>query len=107
MYKTPFMGVAAANFLAQLHKHEKDAQSVRSVIYAKVVSVVQSSGTGKSHMLTEVSSSSISNHRSRQNRLVGVSLLSPSVFATHAVQVILRQMKMHTTTFELSNQLMT
>jgi hypothetical protein len=54
-YQTPFLGKAAQRFLEELGSAETKAREPTSTLYAKGISVVQSSGTGKSRMLTEVS----------------------------------------------------
>ena len=51
-YEQPFIGDAADAFIAHLTRL-KDVEREK-VFYAKVVAVVQSSGTGKSRMLSEV-----------------------------------------------------
>jgi hypothetical protein len=57
-YAKPFIGVSAQNFLEYLKNGEKTTGG--RALYAKAVSVVQSSGTGKSRMLTEVRLLSVS-----------------------------------------------
>ncbi|KAF8490115.1 hypothetical protein JB92DRAFT_2835927 [Gautieria morchelliformis] len=52
-YQMPFIGDAARQFLVELQSSEEEAILRTSNLYAKRISVVQSSGTGKSRMLTE------------------------------------------------------
>jgi len=55
-YRSPFVGNAPCNFIEHLEQIDKEAEDHLTVtpLYAKVISVVQSSGTRKSRMLTEV-----------------------------------------------------
>lgn len=53
-YSKPFRGQAAQDFVAFLLKADAEAQRNEKFLYAKMITVVQSSGTGKSRMLTEV-----------------------------------------------------
>lgn len=55
-YHTRYLGDAAINFIKYLEI--KDAEKSAKPIYAKAVSVVQASGSGKSRKLTEVRLSS-------------------------------------------------
>ena len=55
-YNTPFLGDTAKNLVDYLGFLEREIATHRMVPYAKAFSVVQSSGTGKSRMLTEVCS---------------------------------------------------
>ena len=57
-FKIPFLGNAANDFVAYLHSVDADVLSDQKILYAKAFSVIQSSGTGKSRMLTEVQSCS-------------------------------------------------
>lgn len=58
MYSVPFLGNAAQNFIEYLEKQDNEQLKTNGApIYAKAISIVQSSGTGKSRMLTEVSTS--------------------------------------------------
>jgi len=52
-YNAQFIGNAAINFIRHLEILD-EAMSTDQKVYAKAISVVQSSGTGKSRMLTEV-----------------------------------------------------
>jgi len=51
-YKKPFRGKVADDFIDYLDKTNRAMN--HEFIYAKAVAIVQSSGTGKSRMLTEV-----------------------------------------------------
>ncbi|KAF8328823.1 uncharacterized protein EI90DRAFT_3063695 [Cantharellus anzutake] len=53
-YRTPFIGGAPHAFIGHLDQIDREADSFHSPRYAKFLSVVQSSGAGKSRMLTEV-----------------------------------------------------
>ena len=53
-YNTPYIGDAAKEFVEYLFTCDYNVRNNRSFYYAKAVPVVQSSGTGKSRMLTEV-----------------------------------------------------
>jgi hypothetical protein len=53
-YDAEFLGDGATYFLEHLNNMDIDAQAPDTVIYAKAISIVQSSGTGKSRMMTEV-----------------------------------------------------
>lgn len=53
-YNTPYVGSAAQDFLDYLRQCEEKVRGSKVILYAKALSVVQSSGTGKSRMLTEV-----------------------------------------------------
>jgi len=55
-YKTKFIGNAAINFVKFIKIFEDGLIFPRYELYGKVIPVVQSSGTGKSRMLTEVCS---------------------------------------------------
>jgi hypothetical protein len=50
-YDTHFVGNSATNFIDHLNKLDDE---VLASYYAKAISVVQSSGSGKSRMMTEV-----------------------------------------------------
>ena len=54
-YNKPFMGDAATVFVDCLQRKEDDIQYNHIEVHAKAICVIQSSGTGKSRMLTEVS----------------------------------------------------
>jgi hypothetical protein len=53
-YATPYIGNTAQDFIDYLCQRDEEVLKGELILYAKVVSVVQSSGTGKSRMLTEV-----------------------------------------------------
>jgi len=53
-YTTPFVGDTARDLVEYLEFSEGEISTNRKVPYAKAFSVIQSSGTGKSRMLTEV-----------------------------------------------------
>ncbi|KAF8510600.1 hypothetical protein JB92DRAFT_2727559 [Gautieria morchelliformis] len=53
-YQTPFLGDAPIFFYKRLLSAEASVKMTTSMLYAKVMPVVQSSGTGKSRMLTEL-----------------------------------------------------
>ncbi|KAF8329739.1 uncharacterized protein EI90DRAFT_1339440 [Cantharellus anzutake] len=53
-YRSPFMGAAPRDFIEHLTQIDKRVVDGLLPIYCKSISVVQSSGTGKSRMLTEV-----------------------------------------------------
>ncbi|KAF8325743.1 hypothetical protein F5887DRAFT_1289437 [Amanita rubescens] len=53
-YSKPFVGNAATDFVKFLHDTDNDIRSNKLLAYAKIISVLQSSGMGKSRMLTEV-----------------------------------------------------
>ncbi|KAF8522530.1 hypothetical protein JB92DRAFT_2807319 [Gautieria morchelliformis] len=53
-YQTPFLGDAPIFFYKRLLSAEASVKMTTSTLYAKVMPVVQSSGTGKSRMLTEL-----------------------------------------------------
>ena len=53
-YSKPFLGKTATNFVDFLVETDNDIQRGNLEIYAKAISIVQSSGTGKSRLLTEV-----------------------------------------------------
>ncbi|KAF8726091.1 hypothetical protein AX14_008074 [Amanita brunnescens Koide BX004] len=53
-YSKPFVGNAATDFVKFLNDADNDIQSNKLLAYAKIISVLQSSGMGKSRMLTEV-----------------------------------------------------
>jgi hypothetical protein len=55
-YNKPFVGDTAVSLVEYLKTAEKEIKAQERVVYAKAFSVVQSSGTGKSRMLTEVCS---------------------------------------------------
>jgi hypothetical protein len=61
-HTTPFVGTAATDFLEFLHRTDEDIQGDKFVAYAKTISVLQSSGMGKSRMLTEVRPFSIDSY---------------------------------------------
>lgn len=61
-YNKPFVGNGALDFVDFLLRSEADVRSGKNLTYAKAVSVLQSSGTGKSRTLTEVCSPLSSNH---------------------------------------------
>ncbi|KIL60391.1 hypothetical protein M378DRAFT_26527 [Amanita muscaria Koide BX008] len=52
-YNTPFLGLSAKNFIDYLETVDYEVQLDQIRLYSKSVAVVQSSGTGKSRMLTE------------------------------------------------------
>jgi len=54
-YSKPFRGTFADDFLAHLSQLDQDIQRKKISVYAKALPVVQSSATGKSRLLTEVS----------------------------------------------------
>jgi len=54
-YSKPFRGTFADDFLAFLSQTDEDVRRGKRLVYAKALPVVQSSGTGKSRLLTEVS----------------------------------------------------
>jgi hypothetical protein len=58
-YNKPFVGDTAKNLIEYFKTTEDELKANEKVAYAKAVTVVQSSGTGKSRMLTEVCSGSI------------------------------------------------
>lgn len=58
-YNHPFIGHAAIDFVDFLHRTDENIRYNNVAVYAKAISVIQSSGTGKSRMLTEVRSCSI------------------------------------------------
>lgn len=60
-YSTLFLGNTATNFVDSL-KIGNDIHYNNLVIYARAISVLQSSGMGKSHLLTDVSLYSIGRH---------------------------------------------
>ena len=53
-YSKPFVGNGATDFVKFLHDVDNDIQSNKFLAYTKTISVLQSSGMGKSRMLTEV-----------------------------------------------------
>ncbi|KAF8268647.1 hypothetical protein EI94DRAFT_1800166 [Lactarius quietus] len=53
-YGKPFLGNTATNFLNFLLKTGDDILHDNLLIYARAISILQSSGMGKSHLLTEV-----------------------------------------------------
>ena len=53
-YNTPFVGDIATNFVTYLRQMDGEVQVNMRQLYARAIAVVQSPGTGKSHMLTEV-----------------------------------------------------
>ncbi|KAF8321931.1 uncharacterized protein EI90DRAFT_3078526 [Cantharellus anzutake] len=53
-YRTRFIGDAAYAFIQHLEEIDKEPGNSRKPRYAKAISIIQSSGTGKSRMLTEV-----------------------------------------------------
>jgi len=54
-YTKPFRSTFAEDFLAHLSQLDEDVWRRKISVYAKAIPVVQSSGTGKSRLLTEVS----------------------------------------------------
>jgi hypothetical protein len=54
-YNTPFRGNVAEDFLKFLSKQDEGIRDGEINAYAKALSVVQSSATGKSRLLTQVS----------------------------------------------------
>ena len=61
-YSTPFLGNTAAEFVDSLLKTGDDIRHDSLPIYARAISILQSSGTGKSRLLTEVRLYSIGRH---------------------------------------------
>jgi hypothetical protein len=61
-YNRPFLGSTATDFVNSLLKTGDDIQHDSLPIYAKAISILQSSGTGKSRLLTEVRLYSIGKH---------------------------------------------
>ena len=57
-YNGPFVGNAAIDFVDFLFRTDENIRYNNVAVYAKAISVIQSSGTGKSRMLTEVHSCS-------------------------------------------------
>lgn len=91
-YKTPYLGDASRCFCQELLTADENARLRDSPLYAKVMPVVQSSGTGKSRMLTEVCPSQYSamlllRADCGHVRLEEHCLLFLSAFATQIVQV--------------------
>jgi hypothetical protein len=101
-YKTPFLGNGAINFINHLEILDQDFQAIQQgqggkqtiPIYAKALSVIQSSGTGKSRMLTEVCWCLALDMLfcNVQTRLVNPCSPFPSVFAIQRVRAILYRM---------------
>jgi len=58
-YGASFIGDTAVDFVKYLERIDDEERTNTKQIYAKVIPVVQSSGTGKSRMLTEVCSVSL------------------------------------------------
>ena len=56
-YATPYVGTAASDFIKYIRDREAEQDPQ---LYAKAIPVVQSSGTGKSRMLSEVRLSTFS-----------------------------------------------
>jgi hypothetical protein len=61
-YRTPFLGNTAADFVNSLRKTDEEIHLGKLPIYARAISVLQSSGMGKSRLLTEVCLYSIGRH---------------------------------------------
>jgi hypothetical protein len=55
-YNTPYQGKAADDFIQHLKDMDASFTFRGKLLFAKAASVVQTSGTGKSRMLTEVRS---------------------------------------------------
>ena len=55
-YGASFIGDTAVYFVKYLERIDNEERTNKKQLYAKAVPVVQSSGTGKSRMLTEVCS---------------------------------------------------
>ena len=53
-YSTKFVGNAAKEFIDHLERLDEAERANKQVFFFKTISVVQSSGSGKSRMLTEV-----------------------------------------------------
>ena len=53
-YSRPFIGNTATNFVDSLLNTGDDVRHDNLSIYARAISILQSSGTGKSRLLTEV-----------------------------------------------------
>jgi len=58
-YGASFIGDTAVDFVNYLERIDDEERTNTKQIYAKAIPVVQSSGTGKSRMLTEVCSVSL------------------------------------------------
>jgi hypothetical protein len=86
-YNTPFVGNAAIDFVTFLHDIDNDILHGKFPAYAKAISVLQSSGTGKSRMLTEVRPYSVGRHHLTESllgwqiHLHASHLSSPSTFS--------------------------
>ena len=78
-YNTPFIGNAATDFVNFLLRTDEDIRFNNLAIYTKAISVIQSSGTGKSRMLTEVRSCSTARYHLTQ-LLIG---WQPNLYASH------------------------
>ena len=61
-YSKPFLGNTATDFVDFLISTGNDIRHDSLPIYARAISIVQSSGTGKSRLLTEVRLYSIGRH---------------------------------------------
>ena len=61
-YSIPFVGNTATDFVDSLHKTNNDIRHDKLPIYARAISILQSSGMGKSRLLTEVCLYSISRY---------------------------------------------
>lgn len=70
-YNKPFLGKAAEILIQSLRDYDHEIQHKNEPAYAKAISVLQSSGTGKSRMLTEVSPYSIGGHHLTSRYQVG------------------------------------
>ncbi|KAF8331025.1 uncharacterized protein EI90DRAFT_2996148 [Cantharellus anzutake] len=55
-YRVRFIGSAPLSFIRHLDRIDREESNLNELRYAKSISIVQSSGTGKSRMLTEVGS---------------------------------------------------
>lgn len=61
-YSKPFLGNTAADFVDSLLNTGNDIRHDNLAIYARAISILQSSGMGKSRLLTEVRLYSIGRH---------------------------------------------
>jgi hypothetical protein len=61
-YNRPFLGNTATDFINSLLNTGDDIRHDSLPIYARAISILQSSGTGKSRLLTEVRLYSIGKH---------------------------------------------
>jgi hypothetical protein len=87
-YNKPFIGSAAIDFVKFLPDIDDGIQGNTIKAYAKVISVLQSSGTGKSRMLIEVRPYSVDRHHLTESlfRLTDTSSRFPSVSAIQGLQ---------------------